>query len=420
MAAATSHHDICIIGAGMAGLYCALELSKKYPTMRICILEKYPYIGGRTSTFHHDTKAGPVQWEAGAGRIHNSHTNVIKLIDHYGLSKIPIGDEIEIRSSRDVRPVEFSKCLATLGLDQLDPLTLRTHTLKDLANKIMGPTKATELLDTYEYRSELDTLKADNGLYSLNHELGNHTGFFVIKEGFSALVGAMKRDIESRGVEIMREYEVSNIIRHANHYKILVKDKSVIHARKVIVAVTRDALAEIPCFKGLPILKQVKMRPLVRMYAVFPKVNGSIWFANMKKFVCPKPIRYVIPMDPEQGTIMISYTDGADAEYWIKKLESKGESAVFDEVMKEIHDLFPHISIPAPLYFKIHPWADGCSYWTPGDYDFNKVSKSSVKPLRDSMPGVYMCGESWAYAQAWVKCAIDQADHALNALYEDI
>ena len=44
----------------------------------------------------------------------------------------------------------------------------------------------------------------------------------------------------------------------------------------------------------------------------------------------------------------------------------------------------------------------------------NKVSKESVVPLADTMPGVYMCGESWAYNQAWVECAIDQAKHAVN------
>ena len=411
------HYDICIIGAGMAGLYCALELSKKYPTMHICILEKYAFIGGRTSTFHHDT----VQWEAGAGRVHKTHTNVIKLIDHYGLTQIPISDEIEIRpDSSTVMPVEFSNCLNTLALDSLDPLILRTHTLKELVTKVMGTTKANELLDTYEYRSELDTLKADNGLYSLNHELGSSSGFFVIKEGFSALVGAMKRDIEVRGVEIMREYEATDILIHKDHYKLPIRNKPAIHARKVIVAVTRDDLARMPCFSGLPILKQVKMRPLVRMYAVFPKVNGQVWFNDVKKFVCPAPVRYVIPVNPAEGTIMISYTDGKDAEYWMNTIKKKGEDSVIKEVMKQVRDLFPNKTIPEPSYFKIHAWSDGCSYWTPGDYDFNKVSKASVRPLPKSMPGVYMCGESWAYAQAWVKCAIDQAEHALDALYEDI
>ena len=96
-------------------------------------------------------------------------------------------------------------------------------------------------------------------------------------------------------------------------------------------------------------------------------------------------------------------------------IEKKGEEEVQREVMRQIRELFPEKFIPIPVYFKIHPWSDGCSYWTPGDYDFNKVSKASVVPLPDTMPGVYMCGESWAYNQAWVECAVDQARHAVNA-----
>jgi hypothetical protein len=84
------------------------------------------------------------------------------------------------------------------------------------------------------------------------------------------------------------------------------------------------------------------------------------------------------------------------------------------EIMEQVRNLFPEKDIPEPLFLKIHPWSDGCSYWTPGDYDFNRVSKASVKPLPTSMPGLYMCGESWAYNQAWVECAIDQARHAVE------
>ena len=86
--------------------------------------------------------------------------------------------------------------------------------------------------------------------------------------------------------------------------------------------------------------------------------------------------------------------------------------------MKQIRSLFPNIQIPDPLFFKVHPWSDGCSYWTPdpnGPYDFNKVSKASVKPLPD-MPNLYMCNESWAYEQCWVKCSIDQAQKVIDII----
>ena len=86
--------------------------------------------------------------------------------------------------------------------------------------------------------------------------------------------------------------------------------------------------------------------------------------------------------------------------------------------MKQIRSLFPTIEIPDPLFFKVHPWADGCSYWAPGPhgaYDFNKVSKASVKPLPD-VPNLYMCNESWAYEQCWVKCSIDQAQKVIDII----
>ena len=414
-------YDICIIGAGIAGLYCALELSIKYPTKKICILEKSEFIGGRTATFRQNVPGvGRIQWEAGAGRVHNSHHHVIKLVEKYGLTRVPISGDTEWRQRPFIHElVEFSSIVNSVPFDKLDEKVLRTHTLKYIMEKVVGPTITRELMDRYEYRSELDTQRADRALDALKYELGVHEGFFIIKEGFSKLIGMMKHDIEAAGVKIMREYDVHEIHTETNNYSILINGKVPIKALKVIVALTRDAVAKIPCFSEMPILNQVKMRPLVRIYAAFPLKNGTAWFYGLRKFVCPKPVRYVIPMNPMTGTIMISYTDGEDAEYWMNLIEKSGEAEVMKQIMEQIRALFPTKQIPNPSFYKIHSWLEGCSYWTPGDYDFNKVSKKSVRPLK-SMPGVYMCGESWAYNQAWVQCAIDQAEHALEAFDYDL
>lgn len=396
-------YDICIIGAGIAGLYCAREIQKKMPNAKICILEKFKNIGGRIYTFHTTVNGQEISWEAGAGRIHKSHHNVLDLLKEYNIETIPIIGGVEWRTPEGSVPIEFSKLLANLELARIPENELEAKTLKEIFTEIMGSKKAQDFMNRYEYRSELDTLKASKALESLKHELGGHTGFSIVKGGFSLLIEKLKGSIPR--VEILTDHEVTDIQEN----KVFVKGKKSILASKVIVAIQRDAAVKLPCLKGLPIMEQVKMRPLVRMYAVFPCPHGKAWFTGIKRFLCDLPIRYVIPMDPTKGTIMISYTDGPEAEHWIKQKDPE------KEVMKQIRSLFPDISVPDPLFFKVHPWSDGCSYWTPGQYDFNKVSKASVKPLPD-MPNLYMCNESWAYEQCWVKCSIDQAQKVIDII----
>jgi protoporphyrinogen oxidase len=419
-------YDICILGAGIAGLYCARELSKQYPKASICILEKYKFIGGRISTFKHTVSgigAAAVSWEAGAGRIHSSHHDVLELLKEYKLGLIPIPEAIEYRTADGPTPVDFSRYLHSFSsISQLPPTTLSNSTVKDILVQTLGKSMANELVDRYEYRSELDTLRADYALDILKKELGHHSGFYVVQGGFSGLVAGLKRDVEAAGVKILRQYEASTIekVSEGSKYRIILKNKSPIHAAKVIVALPRDAVAMMPCFKNLEILKQVKMRPLLRIYALFPPMNGATWFntdyfeGGLKKFICAKPVRYVIPIDKTKGTMMISYTDGDDAQYWMDRIERYGEAKVVEECVEQLRCLFPLFYIPNPIYFKCHPWQDGCSYWTPGNYDIKVESKKSLQPLPDSMPGVYMCGESWAVKQCWVQSALTSAKDLLD------
>ena len=419
-------YDICILGAGFAGLYCAIECAKQWPDAKIVILEKYNTLGGRAVTFHKNIPGlGSFQWEMGAGRLHTSHKWVVDLVDKYGLTKIPISGGVDFRVPGKVEPipVDFEKYLKAVNLAALSKDVLLENTLSTLLNSVVGHDEAKTMINTFEYRSEVDTLRADRALESLNGEIGQSKGFFVLKEGFSYLVEKLQNEAEKLGVVILKKHSVTDFQKldsAGESYKVFVKDHIPIKAGKVVVAIPRDAVAELPCLKNLPILQMVKMRPLVRMYAIFPKSDdGTCWFEGLNKFVCTLPIRYVIPMNPKTGVIMISYTDGPEAEYWIKLQKDKGDAGVQAEVMKQIRMVVSHLDIPDPVFFKIHPWTDGCSYWVPGSYDFLQESLKSVKPLPQQMPGVYMCNESWAYAQCWVKCAIDQADLCFKKMVED-
>jgi monoamine oxidase len=179
----------------------------------------------------------------------------------------------------------------------------------------------------------------------------------------------------------------------------------------VILALHKEALDHIPFAKRhMPALKHLKMEPLVRMYAVFPLTNGKSWFAGKPKMVTNDPVRYIIPVGKD--TIMISYTEGPYARFWIDLQKQKGAYMVQREVMKHIRSLFPDLTIPDPLLFKFHPWSSGCTYWIPGPYDVRKMSDQAHQLTKR----VFACGESISLRQAWTEGALESADTLLQLL----
>ena len=175
------------------------------------------------------------------------------------------------------------------------------------------------------------------------------------------------------------------------------------------MALHSEAMKQIRGVSHLPVLDRLVMNPLLRMYAVFPVQKGKSWFSGMSKIVTSDPLRFIIPIS--KGTIMISYTDGNDARYWMRK----SPEAVEKEVMRRIRSLFPDLDVPDPIFFKMHAWTDGCTYWKPGRYDIVEESKRSIHPDPIHLPGLFVCGESFAVLQCWMECAIEQTDHMLTS-----
>ena len=73
--------EYIICGAGIAGLYCALNLieKNKVDPKTILILEKSYRVGGLIKT--NNNEKFKIKYENGAGRISFSHTKVLKLLE---------------------------------------------------------------------------------------------------------------------------------------------------------------------------------------------------------------------------------------------------------------------------------------------------------------------------------------------------
>ncbi len=421
----SEQYDLIIVGGGIAGLRVGIETLKKKPNIKCCILEKYDYIGGRITTFRKDVpKVGLVQWENGAGRISTSHKKVLNLLKEYNLSFIPIGGDTDfIKDSRDPDIVanRFSDLIKIYlePITKLSSETLATHTLKELLDRVVGSTVAKSFYELFPYYSEIHTLRADLALEAFRNEMKSNEGFGICPQGLSSLTEAMMYEFVTRGGTVLMDNELYKVISNPDRTLTLkcklrgTTKKMEFNSNIVVLALHCQALKGIKGVSKLPVLRHLTMMPLLRMYAIFPTKKNVSWFSGLNKIVTNSPIRYIIPIDPTRGIVMISYTDGQDAVKWIRENESVrryGDENVKDLVMTEIRKLFPERTIPDPIFFKQHPWYDGCTYWRPGNYNVVEESNDSLHPNPGKMPHLFMCGESFAVNQCWIESALDQAD----------
>ena len=400
--------DYIIVGAGIAGLHAALRISTKYPSASILIIEANKSAGGRVDT------SDKYHWEKGAGRIHSSHKLVLKYIKNYKLTLIPISNPGEWREAKaeavasaqeDIWP-SIVKILHA-SLSTLKPSILATHTVKEILTKmsVLGQ----DLLDRFPYRSEISTMRADLALASLNSEMSS-SEFFVVKEGLGTLIAKMCETLRSRGVEFLFSHRLVSVtkdnitVKEGEHLR-----KKSFTAKRTILAIPSEALKGVSPFQNLPVLKRISMEPLLRTYAVFPT---PAWFEFIPKTVTNSPLRHIIPINSDKGTIMTSYTDSEDTKHWVDIYNSNGSEAVCREIMKELRKLFK--DIPDPLVFKYYYWKHGCSYWLPGLYDPYELSRRVQQPIPLTLPNIFVCGESFSMKQAWIEGALEHTEDMLQ------
>jgi glycine/D-amino acid oxidase-like deaminating enzyme len=387
-----------VVGAGIAGLWIALQLLKTGE--RVTILEKYGVPGGRIITSKHG-------YELGAGRVYGKHRRVRALLRHYGLHLDPLGNSIFWRPLGGcTEPNTFEETWSAIlkQFKKLPPHILATHTLRDLAEKVLGADAARLFLERFPYRAELECQRADIGIRCFEGEMGTRDGYYVVREGLSAMIRGLVRDIRQAGGTLTVNTEVTDIERNTlGRYRIQTrKGKLVgeIGADRVVLAVHADGLRALPVTRSMPALSHLGMAPLTRIYAQYP---GG-W--KHPRIVTDSPLRYIIPIDPATGVVMISYTDNHDTERF-RGLKDKELTA---EIQKEVRRLFIKDIIPEPLWVRSAEWKEGATYWRPGNYSPAHMSRAALQPRAD-MPELYCCGESFSVnQQAWMEGALEHAE----------
>ncbi len=432
--------DVLIVGGGIAGLYTAREILQRQPKTQLLLIEKYPVLGGRVLSFRKQIAGKEVGWEAGAGRLHYSQKRVHKLLDEYGITVIPLSASADYLPDCQLprrQDNNFSSLAAAILplLAALPPAELQMQTLADVCRRIMGPVQSATFLNKFPYHTEVHRLRADMALDAFRSVMGADAGFCTVRGGFAQIPLAIAADIRRSGGTIwlgasLERWSGSGGSTHPLKATVRLSrpDKTnpvvTIHPKRMILALHSGALQAFPQTRNWAPMKHLGVAKLLRIYAVFPKnklCNGTKgpWFAGMSKVVTPGPLRYVIPISEEAGTIMISYTDGDDtAPFWSAAQEADGGSAgatgrLTKLIMTHVRRLFGS-HIPNPTFIKAHPWTVGSTYWKPGRYDVDNVIKES----RQLQSGVFVIGESFSKEQAWIEGALESADGFLQDFYK--
>jgi len=435
-------YDIVILGGGIAGLYTSYQLLKRFPskTKRILLVEKENNVGGRVETY----KTASMTVEAGAGRFHMKQTILIHLLKELNLFEkaIPIKTGNMYYDIHKQEPQEnpcytiIEKIVYHSKRDSIEKL--RTITLLNYIHMVLSFEEMQIVKDSFGYYSELVVMNAYDAIQLIERHLSTDIQFMVLRGGLSQIIRELKKRILEMGGEIRTKMVVKNIIKDTTTQnqgfwvnieknnmsktkkQTMKKQKQYqLYTNQLVVALPKQAVEKIPFFKPLKSnLSHILCEPLCRIYSVFPKnkSTGKTWFHDIPKFNTNNDLRMVIPIDPEKGIIMTSYTDYVFAKKWKRLYDSRGYSGVNKELVRLLHEsLGDDIEIPEPKVTEMFYWGCGVGYWGLG-INSDELSTKLSRPFGDSLD-IFFCGEQYsARNQQWMEGALETSNRIIPFL----
>ncbi len=394
-----------IIGGGISGLYMAYNLIQR-GNQDIILLERSSILGGRIKTDELD--GFPV--ELGAARFSNKHKNLLSLLKRLQLNdkKIKLSKDIDFYYKNKKIKYNLQKYIRKLNSEKKKYTKdyLEKINLLQYAREIFGPIEGEKLKDMYGYDAEFFKLNAYSALLMFQQDLLKDVDYYILNGGLSQIIHLLEKYLSDK-IQIIKD---SNVIDIQNNK--VTTDTKVYKCSKIIVAIPLLDIQRFNIFDEFHLFNSVQNIPLIRIYAKYPKdANGKVWFHNIKRTITDNFIRHIIPIDYENGIIMISYTDYYNAEMW-NNLYLLGEDTLTKKIQGEIQRLFK-IKIPKPIEYKVYFWKSGVHMWKT-NHPMNQIYKKIMKPFTDKE--IYISNESFCKHQCWIEGSLKMVKDVIHQM----
>lgn len=428
-----------IIGGGISGLYTLFNYYNKTGKNDIQLFEKESRFGGRIKTFTKTINRRKYLWEEGASRFNNNHILLLKLLKDLNLHKKihQIGADIKFypknkHTNMNMKEPFYyiNKIIQYYNKDSKKKNSKNyfiNRTLKEYVkdNNILTKKELNYMSDSFGYNSKLTNSNVEYVIYLLKKHYLPTNKFYGLNGGLNQIIDSiikrLKRDKLNNNLHLNHQckeftYDKTNHIFNLKIFNLKNRRMERYQCENLILALPQPALLSIKSDmlkKIRSLINSIKCIPMNRFYCIYPpKDNNKVWFNELGKSTTDSWLRYVIPINKEDGTIMTSYTNDKYANQVRRIFLNSTREELNEKIRSEVKSVFGE-NIDDPLFCKMSYWKCGVSIWKRGK-KYKELYNKMIQPIEDI--NLYIMGENYSLDQAWIEGALDTSHKVLKTI----
>lgn len=322
---------------------------------------------------------------------------------------------------------------------------LRDWTLTEVYRASMSEEAMRLLLATLGYMSGVGPHNAADGIPYVLDEIVGIDDQLTIADGMAALPQEVARRFEARGGRVFLDHQLDGFAvvgaGDAKELELAFSNGQSMRARRLVLALPRPAVDALAV--DSPFLRQPAVSGLVDATTGYPALKLYLWYDEPwwredgfsgRRVTTDLPLRKTFYLDsseaadtPGQALLLAAFADGTDLDAWQSLPALAGTSANASHAAPEalVSEAEGHLRQMHGMKVLPTPVGSGYRYWGADSrqtaWHFWRAGVASADVKRriaqpDQATPVYLCGEAWSTAQAWIEGALEGADAVIDRL----